>query len=459
MMMSNNNPDHRLTIRDNTGYQPAVFDEVPDLFNHVANKTLKQLELEGIFIYPPHVAEAEDLTDEQMILKSVGTQYYTSNAIGYLGSGTERLTIASRFYTGLQDHFFKYLLRQVFDIPNIVNLDQSGDHDQQMFDLLLFMFPDCLKTALRKGPYKTYIRHQYNDANVKGTIDIARHIHVDTPFVGNIAYSQREFSFDNQVMELIRHTIEFIKQKPFGRQLLHSVKDEVASVVAATPEYAYYERGKVLINNKKRPVRHAFYAEYRALQRLCVMILQHDKQEIGTGVKQIHGVLFDAAWLWEEYVNQLIEIDFYHPQNKGHNGAQRLFSNPDDRNVGLIYPDFIGCHADHRVIADTKYKPVNNIAQHDYMQILTYMFRFDAKLAYFLYPEKDDLPGLPLYLNRGNTYEGNVTSRADICVTKLGLKIPHVPDNTKDAFTYDDFVGCMQQAEQEFVAELKQAVE
>ena len=83
---------------------------------------------------------------------------------------------------------------------------------------------------MRKGLFKEYIRHNYNDGYVKGTIDIARHIEKNTPFTGNVAYSQREFSYDNSLMELVRHTIEFIKRKPYGTKILVKVKDEVKLV-------------------------------------------------------------------------------------------------------------------------------------------------------------------------------------------------------------------------------------
>lgn len=42
----------------------------------------------------------------------------------------------------------------------------------------------------------------------------------NTPFIGNIAYSQREYSYDNYLMELVRHTIEFMKKTPCGSHLL-----------------------------------------------------------------------------------------------------------------------------------------------------------------------------------------------------------------------------------------------
>ena len=77
---------------------------------------------------------------------------------------------------------------------------------------------------MRKGLFKTYICKKYNDGNVRGSIDVARHIKNNTPFIGNIAYSKREYSYDNYLIELVRHTIEYIKGKNCGRKLLDTKK-------------------------------------------------------------------------------------------------------------------------------------------------------------------------------------------------------------------------------------------
>ena len=244
-------------------------------------------------------------------------------------------------------------------------------------------------------------------------------------------------------MELVRHTIEFVKRKPYGNNLLVKVKDEVKLVVDATPGYEPYDRQKIIEQNKKNTVRHAYFREYLALQRLCLLILQHQKHQIGTGSRQIYGILFDGAWLWEEYINSLIKETFYHPVNKNGAGAQRLF----DRNVGLIYPDFISRNSERRIIADAKYKPVDNIGNRDYLQVLAYMFRFDAKTGYYLYPEADGFADLKLRMNFGSTYERNVMPRDDISLTKHGLKIP------LDAQNYSEFTAKMKVQEQEFTSE------
>ena len=429
-----------LKVKDNTKIEKEKFIPVKSLKNKIANKTLEQLAKEGIFVFPELINETDDLTKNQMIMRSVNNLYQTGNVMGFLGLGDERLSIESRFSSGKNDYFFQYLLEKVLDIPNIVEFETDENQENKLFNLLIFLFPYFLKKAMRKGIYKIYVRRQYNDGNVKGTIEIARHVSKNTPFIGNIAYSQREYSYDNYLTELIRHTLEFIKQKPYGQYLLPKVKDEINAIISVTSNYKLHDRRKILAENKCNPVRHAYYREYRALQNLCTLILQHQKHQIGIGTRQIYGILFDGAWLWEEYVNLLIKKDYYHPMNNGGKGAQRLF----DNNIGLIYPDFISRGSAHRIIADAKYKPIDNIGNRDYLQVLAYMFRFDAKQGFYLYPESGTSTDLNLRLNMGTTYENNVKPRDNICLQKHGLKIPNAVNS------YKEFKDAMKDAEEKF---------
>jgi len=130
--------------------------------------------------------------------------------------------------------------------------------------------------------------------------------------------------------------------------------------------------------------------------------------------------------------------------NKRSKGAQRLFAG----NVGLIYPDFISRDKSNRVIADAKYKPIENIGNKDYLQVLAYMFRFDAKQGYYIYPEVKETNPLKLMLNQGSTYENDVNTRADVYVIKLGLRIPN------SACNYVDFLYKMKISEQMFISTL-----
>ena len=286
-----------LKVNDNQLTKKAEYEnKIPNLTSKVVDKTLEQLEKEGIFVFPELLKESDDLTKDQMVLQGYNDGILTGNVMGFIGYNDERLTISSRF-GGENDYFFQYLLERVLDFPNIIDLKTDASQEDKLFNYLLFLFPYYLKSVMRKGIFKQYVWHRYNDSNVKGTIDIKRHIKSNTPFVGKISYNQREFSYDNYLTELIRHTIEYIKRKPYGSRILVKVKEEVNLIVSTTQAYERFDLTNVIEINKKKPIRHAYYREYSALQRLCLLILQNRKHQVGTGPKQIYGILFDGAWL------------------------------------------------------------------------------------------------------------------------------------------------------------------
>ena len=432
-----------LRIKDNSRSQKSFFSPIENLTAKIADKTLEQLEREGVFVFPGNLQRMEDLTGEQMILQGVNDSYQTGNVMGFLGWGDERLIIESRFCGEEGDFLFQYLLEQVVGIPNLVNLKSDTSQENRLFHVLLFLFPHSLKAAMRKGIFKQYTSQAYNDEKIKGVVDVPRHLKQNTPFYGKVAYNQREFSYDNNLMELVRHTLEFIKGRPYGNHLLSRVRGEVQLVRGATPGYNPCQRQKIVKENRENPVQHAYFREYGALQRLCLLILQHQKHQIGSGSRQIYGILFDGAWLWEEYIASLLQDLFYHPKNKSGKGGQRLFAG----GVGLIYPDFLSKDSENRFIADAKYKPMDHIGNRDYLQVLAYMVRFEATSGYYLYPEVEETQDVRLWLNRGSTFEKNVTAREDLCVVKHGLKIPST------AHSYKEFVAELKESENKFKQE------
>ena len=424
-------------VKDNTIYITSRFSCNQCIVSNILNKSLSQLDAEGLFIFPESIKKVEDLTRDQMILQEFNGKYRTGNVMGFIGYGKERLIIQSRFCNDKEDYFLSYLLERVLNLPNIVSLDADTSSDKRLLNFLLFIFPKYLENAIRKGLYKQYIHKKYNDTNIKGKIDIPRHLIKNTPFIGNIAYSQRLFSYDNMLMELIRHTIEFVKSKSYGSIILSDIKEELKLIVNATQSYRACDRQKIIEQNKKNSIRHAYFSEYSALQRLCILILKSEKHDIGSGIQNSYGILFDGAWLWEEYINILLSSHFYHPKNKSNFGAQQLFSD----GKGLIYPDFISKSTDPRLIVDAKYKPIENIRGRDYLQVLAYMYRFDASQGYYIYPDSEGQVPLVLNLNKGSTYENNVSTRDDVNIIKLGLKIPNKSAN------YDDFKMQMHESE------------
>ncbi len=430
-----------MKITDNDKKSKEEFSVIPTLTSKIADKKLSDLESEGVLIFPLNSAKEPSSSGEQRILRSNGSDYLSGNIMGFLGLENERLVITSRFAGNDSNAFLHYLLTK--GPAKGIDLPTDASQEERVLNLPLLLFPDYLRRALRKGIFKTYIRHHYNDSKVRGTIDIARHIARNIPFIGNVAYSRREYSDDNYLMELVRHTMEFIKRK-FGNRILAGVRDEAERVREATPKYDPCDKMRVVAENVRMPVRHAYYHEYRDLQRLCIWILKQAWHRPGSGSHRIYGVLFDGAWLWEEYVAELISELFHHPDNRRHRGTQHLFTEQqNNKKEPEIYPDFISKDKERRIIADAKYK--KELKNSDYQQLLAYMFRFDAKKGYLLYPEKQSKEDVVYRLNRGSTYDSDVSPREDVTVVNCGLVIP------QDVGDYGVFRKEMQANEQAFI--------
>ena len=319
-------------------------------------------------------------------METVNQEIKTGNVIGFLGYGQERLTISSRFSDESNDHFLHYLLQKVLNI-NLTSLDVGLSLEDKLYQLLIYLFPKYLQAALRKGLYKEYQRFSHNDSHVKGVIDVGNHLKRNVPFMGNVAYTTREFTYDNPLMQLIRHTIEYIKiQKSFGA-LLDSNRENMAEIVRVTPSYKLADRAKIIRMNKTKSIRHAYFREYRKLQELCLMILNRDKHGLGYQEQKIHGILFDVAWLWEEYVHTLLPKGFIHPRNKDKTNGISVFS------VGKrkVYPDFYD--RERKIVLDAKYKKLEftekGINREDLFQLISYSYILEAEKAGLIFPSME----------------------------------------------------------------------
>ena len=365
--------------------------EYPKISQLLLDRTLGNLSQEdNIFIFPSDLEYSPDLDKDQKILETVNREIKTGNVIGFLGYGQERLTISSRFSNESDDYFLHYLLQKVLNI-NLNSLDTALSTEDKLYQLLMYLFPKYLQAALRKGHYKEYQRFSHNDSHIKGVIDVGNHLKKNLPFTGNVAYTTREFAFDNPIMQLIRHTIEFMKnQKSIGRRVLENLstsRENVAEIVRVTPSYKIADRAKIIRLNQTKPLRHAYFREYRKLQELCLMILNREEHGLGYQEQKIHGILFDVAWLWEEYVHTLLPREFIHPRNKDRTDGISVFSNRERK----VYPDFYDL--ERKIVLDAKYKKLEltekGINRDDLFQLISYAYILQAEKAGLIFPSID----------------------------------------------------------------------
>ena len=342
-----------------------------------------------VWLFPSREDNYDDKIDDELILSlSEDGRLTTGNIMGFIGYGDTELTIRSRW-------FMQYMLQKVFVI-NIFDLKHRLGEDSAL-DITALLFPYFLQKAVLQGIYREYSRCEYNNSRVRGSIDIGAHIRDNYPFSnGKIAYTTREYNYDNSVTQLIRHTIEYLRGNSASKGILHSTPETqgyIKQIVQATPSYNRGYLKKVMLANSK-PKIHPYYSEYRPLQKLCLQILRREKLGYGeSSASRIHGVLFDGAWLWEEYLNlTLTKAGFTHPKNKTGEGA--IFPFLDRPNKYKRFPDFIR----KPVIADAKYKRLSdpkdsryfndNIQREDLSQMISYLHITSSKTGIFICPSE-----------------------------------------------------------------------
>lgn len=404
--------------------------------SRIANVPLKELS-GNLLVFPYEIDKSYGAIDKLPIFEMCGcpenlseVKIKTGNLMGFVGggsgSGAVQLEISSRFSKSENDFFLHYMLGKVFG-ENLFNLNYNASSGN-VFDLLCFTFPFVLKNAVRQGIFKTYRTFERNDANIKGTLNISRHIKQNVPFGGKIAYKERTQVFDNPLIELVRHTIEFIKTKPFGKSILNSdsgTKSAVSQIFELTQDYSFHERQKIISKNAKS-MSHPFFTKWKPLQKLCLAILKHSKINYHSNEKSVCGLLFDGAWLWEEYLNTILRpLGFEHPENKKHKGGLKMFSNDNDefvfgKDFRRIYPDF---YKKNEYVLDAKYKRLlNGVSREDLYQVVSYMHTMKLCRGGFIFP--DDGTD---FKKRSYTLAG-FGGILDV----LGVKIPQKAENFAD---------------------------
>lgn len=433
-----------LILKDNSTYSSTT-DDVEKYFSllDVANRNVSELIEENgnsLLIYPYSFKDCEDDAGKLQLFSArtswekgrcTKINLETGNLVGFIGVRGQSVSIHSRFSQDSEkDYFLHYMLQKVFYI-NVVNM-MHGTSDEPMFDLLMFLFPRFLNEALAQGVYKAYRRNEYNDANIRGVIDINRHIKNNIPFGGRVAYRTCEFGHDNHVTELIRHTIEYIGKSKFGRALLENsaeTRADVAQIMSATPSYSRTEREEIIRKNQKI-VRHPYFTRYTPLQKLCLRILRHERFKYGQNEDKIYGVLFDVSYLWEEYLATILtKQGFEHPNNRKNIGRIYLA----DFNKFPRYVDFF--RKNGSIVVDAKYKA--EIKRDDVHQVITYMYRLKSQYGMFIYPALQE-HSIGTYSLLGYGEKDNA---------KLKAYFFYVPQNTVD---YKDFIAEISVSESKF---------
>lgn len=363
-------------------YDKEMHEKILERFDNVSLRDLSSKEWNGkkYLVFPEGTVQKELNKKDNFIYKlhkrnREKPAFQTGNVMGFFSLDKDvQMRIVSRFDKSDCNYFLHYMLQKVC---NVVYVPQETDSQREdFFDFLYYLFPSYLSKACSQGIYRAYVSREYNDANIRGPIDVARHIRFNMPSNGKVAYHTREYTTDNKITQLIRHTIEYIcGLKCCGSVFESSEKsrDNKNAIVAATPTYNKNLRRQVISQNLY-PITHPYYTAYEPLRKICLAILCHKKKGYGNNRDNpIAGILFDGAALWEEYLAKVLENsglpefnELMHSNNRDRDKGVKLFANG-----GVYYPDFYRRDSKNSMtigdcdgfILDAKYKQLYTVKE------------------------------------------------------------------------------------------------
>ena len=410
------------------------YSKYKDLLWHFSGVPLSVLKANNprFLVFPDDFGKyGDNWTNESLFPWISDNTIKTGNVVGFFGIGPVQIQIRSRFDEESSQFFLHYMLRRIMGMY-MVDLPANAD-EEPIWDFLPYLFTHYLKRAVNQGIFRMYRTFERNDDHVRGAIDIPRHLRINTPFRGTIAYRTREHTGNNALTHLIRHTIEAIRINPRVSGLLtadEDIRTAIRTITELTPDYSRHDLSKVIAKNL-RPVRHPYYTEYAGLQTICLKILRHEKITYGESEDQLSGIVFKAEWLWEEYLASVLKgCGIRHTQNNLGRTPEKLYLYKNKKSP--VYPDFFS--QDHSLVMDAKYKRMENedtnpsISREDRFQMISYVHILEAKAGILIYPNNTVSETVLSYEDGGT---GKLNGGG-----KLGFIQFAVP---KGASSFDDF--------------------
>lgn len=401
-------------------------------WREISDTPISELKNLGQILTIPNYRRDELTLDTPICMIDRELKIHTGNIVGFIGNKDVSLSIHSRFAdNGKSDFFIHYMLFKVLGF----SITQSANSFTSLgwLDLLPFLFPEYLRKALSKGIYRPYVHISHNNSKFRGKIDLSRHLRLNMPFSGSVAYNTREKAEDNSITQLIRHTIEILSRDKLYSSILSSdneVRNYVCVIKDITPSFDSRNLKKILTQNSQ-PFVHPFFTEYSPLIKLCKLIINHKKGAYSDSKNRLNGLLIDISWLWEEYLAKIMKpLAIIHPNNRIRKDAIYIFNGKKSNGRGTYaetesgerYPDFYN----DLTVFDAKYKFLEeNVQREDIHQLITYMYVLNKKYGMLISPA----------LRQGNAYD---TFRLNGVGGELTIAKMSIPQNCHNISDFCD---------------------
>lgn len=274
---------------------------------------------------------------------------------------------------------------------NYSELALIHNYNQNLSEILAYLFAKTLQKELIKGVYADYIAKEDNLNVLKGKLILETHIRNIATNKGKVYCGYEEFCIDNNLNQILKNCsaklISNIKN-PVTIKLLNHCIAQLIDV--SDREVNLYELDKFRFNRLNN--------RFEATFILARMLILGYSSTGSRGNDKSYCILFKMEEVFERYISSLLirnsNDDIIYTQ---HNKYKLMQKEGKDTGVFQLKPDIvIEINGKQKIIIDTKWKKIlsssnrHGVKRDDLYQMYAYATRYpDAESVILLYPHNE----------------------------------------------------------------------
>ncbi len=310
------------------------------------------------------------------------------------------------------DHARKLLIKMLIELSDSPFFEGTAAdleaHNMPIFELLLRCYLEQVTTLVRKGIARTYVAKEDNLVFLRGKLQMTEHIRRNSYNSARVYCQFDEYDADRPINRLIKGALLVVNKlsRHAGnhqrcRELLFWF-DGVPGTAAPRSDFQRVQRDRL--------VQH-----YAPAMPLCKLILFSLNPLTHQGENQVVSMLFPMEKVFEAYVAAKLPGQLKAWRVSAQATGQALIDEHLNQKIFKLKPDLLFRRSQKHVIADTKWKLINQadrsdkygISQNDIYQLFGYTKKYLANQQYrevlLVYPASDtfNAPLEPFWYRKG----------------------------------------------------------
>ncbi|OQY08655.1 MAG: hypothetical protein B6I28_04495, partial [Fusobacteriia bacterium 4572_132] len=268
---------------------------------------------------------------------------------------------------------------------NMANLKSTN---LPLLEIFITMFLEELSILIKKGIKSDYIEKKENLKFLKGKLNISEQIKQNYIHKERFFVEYKEFMKNRIENKLIKTTLKYLYKKSKYNKNQQRIREFLFV-------FDEIEISKNIKNDFKKVNLDRQMKEYEKILDWCKIFLNQKSFSLYKGKEISFALLFDMNLLFESYVGKYLK-------NKGLDVSlqdrKHSLAFLDGKGKFLLKPDIVIKKGEDIIIADTKWKILNNekahqgVSQNDMYQLYAYGTKYgNCKEVYLIYPKSEGI--------------------------------------------------------------------